>query len=168
MLTNTFANVKETLFGRHQIACKGSSPAPGLLELGWRKQSFHFLPFFNWTNIVWDGNKYCCNYQKNVFLIRQNGSSSILELLELGEKMRTWKAVNFLTFQVGQFFLGRTNTFNNSERNKFCKDVKLHARRAQQLLGQDGEMKKCKVFHFQLGQSKFSNYTNWFGERVEG
>ena len=69
---------------------------------------------------------------------------------------------------MGQFFLGRTNTFTNSERNKFCKDIKLHARRAQQLLGQDGEMKKGKVFHFQLGQSKFSNYTNWFGERVEG
>ena len=26
MRTNTFANVKETLSGRHQIACKGSSP----------------------------------------------------------------------------------------------------------------------------------------------
>ena len=58
---------------------------------------------------------------------------------------------------MGQFFLGWTNTFNNSERNKFCKDIKLHARRAQQLLGQDGEMKKSFPFssfnHFQIIQS---------------
>ena len=65
----------------------------------------------------------------------------------VGWKDEDMKSFQFLNFSGGTI-LGRTNTFYNSERNKFCKDIKLHARRAQQLLDQDGEMKKCKVFHF--------------------
>ena len=64
------------------------------------------------------------------------------------------KSCQFLNFSGGTI-LGWTNTFYNSERNKFCKDIKLHARRAQQLLGQDGEMKNVKFSIFNWDKANF-------------
>ena len=134
MRTNTFANVKETLSGRHQIACKGKCKV--FIFYFFLIGQMHFWIVTNTIAII---KKCVTNTSK--WELFHTGTFGV------GWKDEDMKSFQFLNFSGGTI-LGRTNTFYNSERNKFCKDSKLHARRAQQLLDQDGEMKKCKVFHF--------------------